>query len=184
MYNDHWVNRRKFLADSHAMVDAFSPNPDAVAHSAEVEQVVRDFEERTLTGLSGYFNKLVYLASLRDYNTGRYHHYGLESKFSEASVDRGLHQSHVKVFEEMVSLPLKEQTEDLLNFFESLKEDKTRLVRVWRQLKTYQILSPEDCHPLARDLFDKNIEIILRVLKETDLWPLLHDSHGDTDDLP
>jgi hypothetical protein len=27
-------------------------------------------------------------------------------------------------------LPLKEQTEDLLNFFESLKEDKARLVVV------------------------------------------------------
>jgi hypothetical protein len=37
---------------------------------------------------------------------------------------------------------------------------------------------------LARELFDKNIEIILRVLRETDLWPLLHDPHHHADDLP
>jgi hypothetical protein len=79
---------------------------------------------------------------------------------------------------------LKEQTEDLVGFFESLKEDKARLVEVWQQLRSYQILPPEKSHPLARELFDKNIEIVLRILRETDLWPLLHDPHRDADDLP
>jgi hypothetical protein len=37
---------------------------------------------------------------------------------------------------------------------------------------------------LARELFDKNIEIMLKILRETDLWPLLHDPHGHSDDLP
>jgi hypothetical protein len=149
----------------------------------EVERVIRDFEERTLVGLEGSFSQLVYLASLRDYNTGRYHHYGLESRYSPKAIDAGLHQCHVRVFEELVALPLKEQTEDLLSFFESLKEDKARLVVVWKRLRSYQILPPEDCHPLAQELFDKNIEIMLRILRETELWPLLHDSHGHADDL-
>jgi len=159
-------------------------NPNAAAKPDEVERLVRDFEERTLTGLEGYFCQLDYLASLRNYNTGRYHHYGLESRYTPEAIDVGLRQCHVRIFEELVSLPLKEQTEDLLNFFESLKEDKTRLVSVWERLKSYQVLPPEDCHPLARELFDKNIDIMLRILRETDLWPLLHDSHRDANDLP
>ncbi|HXW14440.1 MAG TPA: hypothetical protein VEN79_08005 [Terriglobia bacterium] len=165
------------------MFDELLPNPSG-AKPEEVERVVRDFEERTLAGLKGQFNQLVYLASLRDYNTGRYHHYGLESRYTMEAVDHGLRQCHVRVFEELVALPLKEQTEDLLNFFESLKEDKTRLVMVWKRLKSYQVLPPEGCHPLARELFDRNIEIMLRILRETDLWPLLHDPHRDADDLP
>ena len=166
------------------MSDQQLRDPNSAANRQEVERLVRDLEERTLAGLERHFSRLVYLASLRDYNTGRYHHYGLESRYTAEAVDRGLHRCHVRVFEELVALPLKEQTEGLLNFFESLKEDKTRLVAVWRTLRSFQILPPEDCHPLARELFDKNIEIMLRILRETDLWPLLHDAHRDTDDLP
>jgi hypothetical protein len=166
------------------MSDELLPNPKTGANPEEVEHLVRDFEERTLAGLKGHFCRLVYLASLRDYNTGRYHHYGLESRYGLEAVDEGLHQCHIQVFEELVGLPLREQTEDLLNFFESLKEDKTRLVLMWKRLKSYQILPPEGCHPLARELFEKNIEIMLRILRETDLWPLLHDAHCDSDNLP
>jgi hypothetical protein len=166
------------------MSDDCLDDPQGVAETQEVGRVVRDFQERTLVGLEGHFSQLVYLASLRDYNTGRYHHYGLESRYSAEAIDLGLRQCHVQVFEELVGLSLKEQTEDLLNFFESLKEDKTRLIVVWKRLRSYQVLPPEDCHPLAQELFDRNIEIMLRVLRETDLWPLLHDAHSDTDDLP
>jgi hypothetical protein len=166
------------------MLDELLPNPSSAANPEEVERVVRDFEERTLAGMEGQFNQLVYLASLRDYNTGRYHHYGLETRYTMEAVDAGLLLCHVRVFEELVAMPLKEQTEDLLIFFESLKEDKTRLVMVWKRLKSYQILPPEGCHPLARELFDTNIQIMLRILRQTDLWPLLHDPHRDADDLP
>ena len=159
-------------------------NSNIVADPLEVERVIRDFQNHTLGGMEGFFNQLVYLGSLRDYNTGRYHHYGLESRYAMEAVDAALHHCHVRVFEELVSLPLREQTEDLLNFFESLKEDKSRLVMVWRRLRSYQVLPPEACHPIAQELFDKNIEIMLRILRETDLWPLLHDPHGDSDDLP
>lgn len=157
---------------------------EPVAAQSDTERLVRDFEDRTLAALPGYFSRLVYVASLRDYNTGRYYHCGLELRYAPAAVDEGLHQCHVRVFEELVALPLKEQTEDLLDFFESFKEDKARLVEVWRRLRSYQVLPPENCHPLARELFDKNIEIMLRILRETDLWPLLHDPHRNSDDLP
>ncbi len=160
----------------------------ARADEAEIEQQVaqllRDFRERTLEGLSSDFERLIYLASLRDYNTGRYHHYGLETRYSEEAVDEGLRRCHAEVFEKLLATPLKEQTEDLLSFFESLKVERARLVDAWQRLRSYQVLPPEGSHPLAREMFERNIEIMLQVLRETDLWPLLHDPHRDSHDLP
>lgn len=150
----------------------------------EVDRVIADFQDHTLEEMQGSFHRLIYLASLRDYNTGRYHHDGLESRYPREAVDEGLRRCHIKVFEDLVALPLKAQTEDLLKFFESLKEERTRLVDAWQRLRSYQVLPPENCRPLERDLFDKNVEIILRILRETHLWELMHDPHGDADDLP
>ncbi len=151
---------------------------------ALVARVVADFEAKTLEPLKGQFNRLIYLASLRDYNTGRYHHYGLETRYPSEAVHRALHRCHTRVFEELVELSLERQTEDLLGFFNSLKEEPARLVETWQRLRAYQILPPDPCHPLARELFDHNVEIILQVLRQTALWPLLYNPHGDSDDLP
>src|SRR5208283_6003343 len=166
------------------MSDHQLPSPNTASNAQNVEHLVRDFEDRTLAEVKGHFSKLVYLASLRNYNTGRYSHYGLETRYAGDVVDEGLRRCHTRVFEELLALPLKDQTEDLLNFFESLKDDKARIVMVWRRLRSFQVIPPENCHPLARELFEKNTEIILRILRETDLWPLLHDPHRDADDLP
>jgi len=166
------------------MPDEVQDTHDPEAFEEEVRHLTRDFEERTLKEMEGRFRRLIYLASLRDYNTGRYHHYGLETRYPEAAVDAALRRCHLQTFEDLLGMSLQEQTEDLLTFFESLREEPTRLVEAWEGLRAYQILPPEDALPLARALFEKNIEIILKLLRETDLWPILHDPHGDPDDLP
>ena len=145
--------------------------------SDEVERVVADFQNHTLEALDGQFSRLIYLASLRDYNTGLYHHYGLETRYSSEAVDGGLRRCHIQVFEDLMGASLEQQTQDLLRFFQSLKQDRSRLAEAWQRLRSYQILPPENCHPLARQLFDQNIGIILRTLRETELWMLLDDSH-------
>ena len=150
----------------------------------EAEQVFQDFQGHTLEGMPGSFNRLIYVASLRDYNTGHYHHYGLESRYASEAVDEGLRRCHAQTFEALVTLPLQEQTQDLLRFFASLTAERSRLVEVWQRLRAYQMLPPDGCHPLARELFNKNLEIILKVLRATDLWELLDDPHRDADHLP
>lgn len=167
------------------MIDSWQRHSEKELHiTHEVARVVDDFQQHSLAKVEGVIARLIYLASLRDHNTGRYHHYGLESRYSNQAVDEGLRRCHTEAFEALLALSLREQTQDLLHFFESLKADRGRLVEVWKRLRAYQILPPEDCHPLARQLFDKNIEIILEVLKQSELWELLDEPHGDPDDLP
>lgn len=166
------------------MADVDNTREQANALTPEAMQVVADFQQHTLDTMQGMFSRLIYLASLRDYNTGHYHHYGLETRYSPEAVDQGLRQCHAQVFEALLTRSLQEQTHDLLRFFTSLKAEKSRLVEVWQRLRAYQMLPPEDCHPLAREMFHKNVEIMLEVLRATELWDLLGDAHGDADDLP
>jgi hypothetical protein len=42
------------------MSDDLFPNPNPAVNRQEMERVVRDIEERTLVGLHGHFNQLVY----------------------------------------------------------------------------------------------------------------------------
>src|SRR3989441_4236172 len=117
---------------------------------SEVEQVVTDFQSRTLARMEWHFSRLIYLSSLRDYNAGRYHHHGLESRYTSEAVDEGLRRCHTQVFDELVTLPLKKQTDDLVGFFTSLREERSRLVDAWERLRSYRILPPENCYPLAK----------------------------------
>jgi hypothetical protein len=149
----------------------------------ETEQVIAYFQERVQSRVGGTFSQLIYLAFLRDPNTGRYSHYELDTRFSPGAVDEGLRRCHSAVFEQVVGLPLKEQTRGLISFFRTKQEDPKRLVGTWERLRTYQMLLPEHCPPLARELFSKNMELALKVARETELWPLIDDSHRDADDL-
>ena len=159
------------------------PN-ESSSERAEADRVVENFQRQTLEEIPGHFSRVIYLASLRDHNTGCYHHYGLETRYSSEAVDEGLRRCHAEVFADLLTLSLQEQTQDLLRFFESLKAERKHLVEVWQQLRAYQILPPQNCRPLARELFSKNVEVILEVLRQTDLWELLDEPHGDSDDLP
>jgi hypothetical protein len=150
----------------------------------EARRVTEDFQQHSLARIEGSFARLIYLASLRDHNTGRYHHYGLETRFASEAVDEGLRRCHAEVFTDLLTLSLQHQTQDLLRFFASLKTERARLVEVWQQLRAYQILPPQDCRPLARELFSKNVEVILEVLRQTELWELLDEPHSDSDNLP
>lgn len=157
---------------------------DPLTLEEEVQRVAENVRSQTLDDLPGKFSRLIYLASLRDHNSGRYSHYGLECRFSCDAVHEGLHLCHSRAFEDLIAAPLQEQTQDLICFFESLKSERSRLVEVWRKLRAFEVLPPEDCPPFARQLFSKNVEVILQVLKQTDLWELLNDPHRHTDDLP
>ena len=159
-------------------------SPSFSSLEESVRCVVEDVQRRTLDAMPSQFNRLVYLASLRDHNTGQYSHYGLECRYPSEAVSEGLRRCHVQTFREIIALPLEQQTRDLIGFFEILQADRTRLIEVWRRLRAYAILPPEECHPLAGELFRRNVETILQVLRHTALWELLDDSHRDAHHLP
>ncbi len=132
-----------------------------------VEEALRDLRNRTLARLDGDFAKLVYLASTRDYNTGRYVHDGLSFRFSEPIVERALAAAHREVFASLAVSPLRTFVAQVEQYIRSGCARPDELVTTWNSSEAYRVLAPAADHPLTVRLFMSNVKVALAIVKAT-----------------
>ena len=107
----------------------------------------------------------MYLASLRDPNTGRYEHHGLALVFSEEEANRSLRASHNQAFAEWISFNLEQQKADLDLYLSQFFENKTQVLETWLRLSPYRNLVPNSVRGLERRLYLADLEALLELLK-------------------
>ena len=130
----------------------------------DVEAARRDLTDRTLAKMRGDFARLIYLASMRDYNTGEYHHEGLACMFSESVARRAIAGCHRDVFRRLVMCPVKGIVEQLELYAYSKFTTPLELVRIWEKLNPYRVIVPLDCSLLAARFFVSNVRAALAIL--------------------
>ena len=135
----------------------------------DVEAARRDLADRTLAKIRGDFARLIYLASMRDYNTAEYHHEGLACRFSERVAGRAIASCHRDAFTRLVRCSVKELVEQLELYADSNCSTASELVRVWEKLQPYRIAVPLECSSLAARFFASNIRAALAILQSRQL---------------
>ncbi len=125
-----------------------------------------ELEERTLSNIGGEFARLIYLASTRDYNTGRYYHGGLAVSFSPEAAQAALADCHERTFNRIALLQLNELLEEIVLYTRSAQVSTSELLKTWQILEPYRIAIPKDCNPVAAELFCSNVKIALAILQE------------------
>jgi hypothetical protein len=130
-----------------------------------VKEALRDLQNRTLAGLDGDLARLVYLASTRDYNTGRYTHDGLSFRFSESVAQEALAAAHRGVFASLALSPLRVLVANLERYIRSGCAGPNELVTAWNTSEAYRILPPAADDPLTVKLFNSNIKVALAIVK-------------------
>lgn len=131
-----------------------------------------DLRRQTLSHLPLALERMIYLASTRDYNDGLYYHHGLASRYSEAAACEGLAHCHRESFHELLAASLEELVQQLQAYAESTGAIVSNFVRTWRELEPYRVAVPVGTDPLAADLVFSNLKIAL-VIFETRLTPQL-----------
>lgn len=133
--------------------------------SARVLEACDDLNNRTLLSLPGCFGRLIYLASMRDYNTGRYYHEGLVNRFSEAVATEALTRCHREAFHRLVRSPIAELVSELKRYMESTPAEAEQLLGTWERLQPYRVAVPAQSSPVLAEFFTSNVKIALSILK-------------------
>jgi hypothetical protein len=132
---------------------------------AEVQEACGDLKNRTLVSLPGCFGRLIYLASMRDYNTGQYYHDGLAKRFSEEAAAEALARSHREAFQLLLRCPLEEMVGELERYVGSTPAEADQLLDTWERLQPYRVAVPAQSSPVLAEFFTSNIKIALAILK-------------------
>jgi len=125
----------------------------------------RQISEALLKALPNDLSRMIYLATLRDNNSGHYFHPELTRKFSIDIADRAMLTCHGQLFDRVVQLSLEDLTEGLDVYMTSMNVPKPRVIENWKKLRAYRATIPIDSDPISTEIFFMKVEVAVAVLE-------------------
>jgi hypothetical protein len=124
-----------------------------------------EFLARDLSHIPTSYGRLVYLAGLRNPDTGQYEHYGSDAS-TRALASRVLKRVHEEIFKEWVSYALERKKADIEVYIAGIDQvDKADLIDAWLRLTPYKNLVPASIQGPERQKHMSDFEAILGLLK-------------------
>jgi len=147
----------------------------------DVQRASDDLRRRTLASMESPLDRLIYLASTRDYNSGVYYHDGLAAQFTEEVACEALADCHRQAFHELLAAPLRDLVNQFEKYMESTPAQPKDFIAMWKRIEPYRVAIPVNTDPLSADFLFSNFKIALAVLEsrlqnhpkeEPGAWPL------------
>ena len=119
-----------------------------------------------LSHIKTFYGRLVYLAGLRNPDTGRYEHYGLTVDASTGAAHRAFRRMHESIFREWVRIPLEQKKADIEAYIAGIDQvNVAELIDAWLRLTPYKNLVPGSIQGPERHQHISDFEAILGLLK-------------------
>ena len=135
----------------------------SIPKRSDVVAAADDLRRRTLVHLPLTLERMIYLASTRDYNSGLYHHDGLASRYSAEAACEGLADCHRQSFSELLATPLEDLVRQLQAYAESTQTLASNFVTTWEELEPYRAAVPVGTDPLAAQFVFSNLKVALAI---------------------
>jgi hypothetical protein len=126
------------------------------------QQILFDLTANYLEPLKGAYQRLGYLAKLRQGSKGSYVHEQLAGAYGEQAVNKVVTQTHEEVFERLLEMPLNAQKADLASYLESLPGTLTTKVKTCREQCPSWI--PTGVPSYLKELYCSNLNVLLELL--------------------
>lgn len=140
-----------------------------------------DLCKHNLSKIPTVCGRLVYLATLRDGNSGVYRHHGLITSFGREEAVRALRESHQATFRTWLELSLAEKNDDLRDYLVALDDPQEEVVEHWLHSRVYRSYVPASAIKAEADLFCQDIETLLELRRNEAVRRRLR-SGADTQD--
>jgi|SRR6185369_15425352 len=108
--------------------------------------------------------RMLYLASLRDCNSGRYLHPQLSPRIGMEEAHRVLCGCHDLVFRRLLAAPISDYVLQLEEYIRFARAERGTVLRTWESLEAYRATVPVLTLQIYRDLFCLNVEMALAIL--------------------
>ncbi len=126
-----------------------------------------DLWKHTLSQVPSTYGRLVYLASLRDPNSGAYRHHGLSAAFGREQSTYALRKSHEQAFLDWLTMPLAAKNADFRAYLQSSSSEESpqAVVTYLAHGARYATQAPDAAGPAQREQFQLEVEILLELVK-------------------
>ena len=120
--------------------------------------------ERSLGCLPDAFARMVFVASIYDPYAGRYLHEGWTHVASSEEIHGVLQRAHLRVFEEVLELPLEDLAAQLQKHLEGLGGAERKIIRSWLEMEPFRDAIPKGASSLQREFFISQMKTALWIL--------------------
>lgn len=131
----------------------------------DVQQAADDLRHRTLSEIPRSLDRLIYLASMRDYNTGLYYHDGLASRFTQEVACEALADCHREAFSQLIGCSLRELVGQMEDYINSTHTSPRDFVAAWKKLEPYRVAVPVETDPVLAQFLFSSFKIALAILE-------------------
>jgi hypothetical protein len=148
--------------DERMLLDA----PTEIPHAASSQDAVKEDVLRALrVSLPNDLSRLIFLATLRDNNSGHYYHPEVAQRFSVEVADRAMLACHHEIYEQVVALSLEDLTDQLDAYMATVRVPKERLIESWTKLRAYRATIPMDAGPISTEIFFMKVGVAVAILE-------------------
>jgi hypothetical protein len=127
-------------------------------------------QELALEDLPNDLTRMLYLASLRDCNSGRYLHPQLSQRMGVEEADCALSGCHREIFRHLLNTPASGYALQLEEYIRYTRADRSVVLDTWRSLQAYRSTVPVHATAIYCELFCLNVELALTILNDSLTW--------------
>jgi hypothetical protein len=137
----------------------------SVPRRLDVQQAAEDLRNRSLAGMPRWLDRLIYLASMRDYNTGLYYHDGMAARFGQEVACEALADCHREAFRQLVGSSIEDLVSQMEAYMDSTHTDRSDFLTAWGKLEPYRVAVPVESDPLSAQFLFSSFKIALAILE-------------------